>query len=68
MDLCNVQNIKTYPKKIEIMSNLLYLIAVILVICWAVGFFVYSLGSITHILLVIAAIAIVMKLIYEKEI
>ena len=40
------------------MSNLLYTIAVILVILWALGFFVYSLGSIIHILLVIAIIAI----------
>ncbi|PKB15656.1 lmo0937 family membrane protein [Flavobacterium sp. 5] len=28
------------------MSNLLYLIAVVLVISWALGFFVYSAGSI----------------------
>ena len=50
------------------MSNLLYTIAVILVILWARGFFVYSAGSIIHILLVIAVIAILFRLIKGREI
>ncbi len=45
------------------MSNLLYLIAVILIIGWVLGFFVYSAGSIIHILLVIAVIAILLNII-----
>jgi hypothetical protein len=45
------------------MRSLLYLVAVILVIGWALGFFVYSAGSIIHILLVIAVIAILFRLI-----
>ncbi|MEJ7646327.1 MAG: lmo0937 family membrane protein [Chryseolinea sp.] len=45
------------------MSNLLYAIAVILLIAWALGFFVYSAGSIIHILLVIAVIAVIFRLI-----
>jgi hypothetical protein len=45
------------------MSNLLYAVAVILIIAWALGFFVYSAGSIIHILLVIAIIAILLRLI-----
>lgn len=45
------------------MSNLLYLIAVILVIAWAIGFFAYSVGSIIHLLLVIAIIAILLRVI-----
>lgn len=45
------------------MNNLLYLIAVILIIGWIFGFFVYSAGSLIHILLVIALIAIVLRLI-----
>lgn len=49
--------------KFTIMSNLLYAIAVILVIAWALGFFVYSVGSLIHILLVIAVIAIIFRLI-----
>jgi hypothetical protein len=45
------------------MGNLLYLIAVIMIIFWAVGFFAYSAGSIIHVLLVIAVIAILLRVI-----
>ncbi len=45
------------------MSNLLYLIALILIIFWAIGFFAYSAGGIIHILLVIAIIAILFRVI-----
>ena len=45
------------------MGGLLYAIAVILVIVWAIGFFAYSAGGIIHILLVIAVIAILLRLI-----
>lgn len=50
------------------MSNLLYTIAVILIIFWAIGFFAYSVGSIIHILLVIAVIAVILRLIQGKSI
>jgi len=43
------------------MGNLLYVIAVILVICWAVGFFAFHAGGIIHVLLVIAVISIIFK-------
>lgn len=49
------------------MQNLLYTIAVVLVILWALGFYVYSLGNIIHILLVIAVIAVLLRLIKGKE-
>ncbi|RKS02762.1 MULTISPECIES: lmo0937 family membrane protein [unclassified Flavobacterium] len=49
------------------MSNLLYTIAVVLLILWAIGFFAYSAGNIIHILLVIAVIAIVLRLIQGKR-
>ncbi|HLG03737.1 MAG TPA: lmo0937 family membrane protein [Bacteroidia bacterium] len=49
------------------MNNLLYLIAVILVIAWAVGFFAYSAGSIIHILLVIAVIAVLLRVIRGSD-
>lgn len=45
------------------MGNILYLIAVILVIAWAIGFIGYSAGGLIHILLVIAVIAIILRLI-----
>ncbi len=45
------------------MGNLLYIIAVILVIAWAIGFLGYHAGGIVHILLVIAIIAVLLKVI-----
>ncbi|MEJ1240741.1 lmo0937 family membrane protein [Chryseolinea sp. T2] len=50
------------------MSSLLYAIAVILVIAWALGFFVYSAGSLIHILLVIAVIAVIFRLIRGERV
>ncbi|UEG51042.1 lmo0937 family membrane protein [Ferruginibacter lapsinanis] len=45
------------------MGNLLYLVAVILVIAWAIGFLGYHAGGLIHILLVIAVISILLKII-----
>lgn len=46
------------------MGNLLYLVAVVLLVFWAIGFFAYGAGSIIHILLVIAVISVLMKVIW----
>jgi Family of unknown function (DUF5670) len=45
------------------MSNLLYIIAVILVIGWALGFFAFHVGGLIHVLLVIALIAVIFQVI-----
>jgi hypothetical protein len=45
------------------MGNLLYVLAVILVIGWAIGFIGYNVGGIIHILLVIAVISILLRVI-----
>lgn len=45
------------------MGSLLYIIAVILIIGWLLGFFVYSAGGLIHILLVLAIIAILLQVI-----
>ncbi|MFH6768838.1 lmo0937 family membrane protein [Gaetbulibacter aquiaggeris] len=50
------------------MRSLLYIVAVVLVIGWALGFFVYSSSGIIHILLVLAVIAILLRLIGGKRI
>lgn len=42
---------------------MLYLIAVILLIGWVLGFFVFSAGQLIHILLVVAIVAILLRLI-----
>lgn len=60
--------IQFYKLKMAIMGNFLYTIAVILIIFWAIGFFAYNTGAIIHILLVIAIIAILMRLIKGKQI
>ncbi|HYC39817.1 MAG TPA: lmo0937 family membrane protein [Chitinophagaceae bacterium] len=44
-------------------QTMLYLIAIILLIGWVLGFFVFSAGQIIHILLVLAVIAILLRLI-----
>jgi hypothetical protein len=45
------------------MGNLLYIIAVVLIIFWLLGFFVYSVGYLIHIILVFAIIAILFRVI-----
>jgi Family of unknown function (DUF5670) len=45
------------------MNSILYIVAVILVIGWALGVFVYSMGSLIHVLLVIAVIALILGVI-----
>ncbi len=45
------------------MRGILYLIAVILVIGWLFGFFVWSAGALIHALLVLAVISILVSVI-----
>lgn len=50
------------------MGNLLYAIAVILIIGWLIGFIGYNAGGLIHILLVIAIIAVLLRLIRGNKI
>ena len=50
------------------MSYILYIVAVILVIAWAIGFLGYHAGGLIHILLVIAVIAIILRLIQGRKV
>lgn len=50
------------------MKNLLYILAVILIVAWAIGFFGYHAGGIIHILLVIALIVFIVKVLQGKRI
>ena len=45
------------------MGSILYIIAVILVIGWAVGFFAFHAGWLIHALLVIALIVVLLRVI-----
>ncbi|MBJ2174353.1 lmo0937 family membrane protein [Aureibaculum sp. A20] len=48
------------------MSKLLYGLAIIFLIVWAIGFFAYGLGLIIHIFLLGAVVAMIIKLTKEK--
>ena len=45
------------------MTDLLYLFAILLIIGWVLGFFVFHVGWLIHVLLVIALIAIILRVI-----
>lgn len=49
------------------MGNLLYIIAVLLIIAWLIGFVAFSVGGLLHLLLVIAVIAILLRLIQGRK-
>jgi hypothetical protein len=49
------------------MGNLLYTIAVILIIIWAIGFLGFHTGGLIHILLVVAIIAVLLRIIQGKQ-
>jgi hypothetical protein len=49
------------------MGNSLYVVAVILVILWAIGFLGYNAGGIIHILLVIAIVSVLLRIIQGKK-
>jgi hypothetical protein len=50
------------------MRSLLYIIAIILIIGWVLGAFVYSAGSIIHILLVLAIVSLLLGFIRRGSI
>ncbi len=50
------------------MGNLLYIVAVILIIGWLVGFFAFNAGGIIHVLLVVAVIAIILRIIQGNKV
>jgi hypothetical protein len=57
--LCKINSI--------VMGNLLYIIAVVLIIIWAIGFLGYQAGGIIHLLLVIAIVAILLRVIQGRK-
>ena len=49
------------------MGNLLYIIAVILVIAWAIGFLGFHAGGIIHLVLVVAVIVFILQVISGRK-
>ncbi|HEY4653152.1 MAG TPA: lmo0937 family membrane protein [Cyclobacteriaceae bacterium] len=50
------------------MGNILYIVAVVLVIAWLIGFLGYSAGGLIHILLVLAVISILVSIIRGRSV
>ncbi|SFS59824.1 lmo0937 family membrane protein [Lutibacter maritimus] len=48
------------------MSKFLYGIAILFLIVWAIGFFLFGLGLIIHLALLAGVIAVIIKLIKEE--
>lgn len=46
---------------------MLVTIAVILLICWALGMFVFNVGALIHILLVIAIVVVLIRIIQGRR-
>ena len=53
-------------QKIGQIGKILYLIAFIFIMLWAIGFFAYNIGSVIHILLIISSIFVLIRIIKEK--
>jgi hypothetical protein len=50
------------------MGNLLYLVAVVLVVAWILGLTAFNAGGIIHILLVIAAVVVLLRVIQGRRV
>lgn len=55
-------------KESNSISNLLFYVALILIIAWAIGFLGYNSGGIFHILLVIAVVALLLRVVRGRSI
>ena len=49
------------------MKNSLYVLAIILVIAWIIGFYSTNIGDIIHILLVMAVIAVIIRVFNDEK-
>lgn len=49
------------------MGNILYIVAVVLLIIWAVGFFAFNLGALIHVVLAVALISFLIKIISDRK-
>jgi hypothetical protein len=49
------------------MGNLLYIVALVFIIAWAIGYVGYSAGGLIHVLLIIAIVAVLLRLINGQK-
>lgn len=46
---------------LRIMNNILYVVAVIFIVAWAIGYFGYNAGELIHAFIVVAIIALLLR-------
>jgi len=63
--ILNKNNTKNFRERI--IGNVLYIVTVVLIISWAIGFFAYSGGAVIHLLHVIVVIAFLVKFISGRK-
>jgi uncharacterized protein (DUF58 family) len=49
------------------MKSLFYIIALIMILAWSIGFIGYGIGGLFHILLAFALLLVVMRVILERK-
>jgi hypothetical protein len=49
--------------RMNTMYGLAYIVALVLIVIWAIGFFILSIGAAIHLLLIIAGVTILFRLI-----
>lgn len=62
-----IVQINTKELKLIFMGNLLYIIVVILVVSWLIGFIGYGAGGLVHLLLVVALVVMLMRIIQGRK-
>lgn len=50
------------------MGNFIYLFAFVLIILWGIGYLGYNAGSLIHVLLILAIIAILLRIIQGRKV
>ncbi|MCH8555474.1 MAG: lmo0937 family membrane protein [Schleiferiaceae bacterium] len=50
------------------MGNILYTVAFVLIVLWAIGYFGFDAGQLIHILIVIAVVAVLLRIISGRKI
>lgn len=51
----------------NLMERVVYIVAIILIVIWIIGFFLYSLGAIIHLALLLALVILFVKLFSRRR-
>lgn len=50
------------------MNNILYILAIVFIVLWAIGYFGYDAGQLIHVLVVIAIVMVLLRIISGRKI